>query len=50
MFFVAQIKSNVFKIDKSEIASYCWLNKEELIPDKFAFISMKHAIKKYLNS
>lgn len=48
IFFVAQIESDDFKVDFSELASFSWINKADLAPDLFAFVSMKEAIKIYL--
>ena len=49
VFFVAKIDVDISKVEKSEIAGYYWFDKSELDPERFAFISMKAAIKTYLN-
>jgi NAD+ diphosphatase len=48
IFFTGKIETNIFNIDTSEIASYYWIEKSKLDPQKFAFSSMREAIKIYL--
>ena len=45
IFFKAQLSSNEFMIDESEIGGIVWKTPEELNPEEFSFHSMKDAIK-----
>jgi NAD+ diphosphatase len=49
IFFTARLTSINFSVQKSEIAGYKWIDPDDLQPEKFAFESMKMAIKVYLN-
>ena len=48
MIFIAEVTDDITKVDELEIAGFQWFDKSELDPEKFAFRSMKYAIKAYL--
>jgi NAD+ diphosphatase len=47
IFFTAKLKTDLFKIEQTEIAGYNWFAPEELNPEEFAFQSMREAITSY---
>jgi NAD+ diphosphatase len=47
IFYLAHLDTDITKLDKSEIASIHWLEKSDLMPERFAFRSMQEAIKIY---
>ena len=49
IFYIVKVNSDNFLIDKSEIAACIWLEKQNLNPERFAFLSMKEAIHIYKN-